>query len=434
MDTNALQQFKDALGQNDRVGIIVGKNPSMDDMAAALGLYLSLKAAQKPAVIASATQPIVEHSSLVGLNDVKPSLGGAAGDLVVSFPYQEGEIEKVSYTIEAGFLNIVVKAGHNGLTFTEQDVRFTRGGAGLPTLLIVVGTAQLAALGELFNPEALKDTTIVNIDNKPDNQGFGDIILVSTQYSSVSEVVANMILTNGLPIDVDIAQNLMNGISFATNNFQNPQTSYFAFEIVAELLRRGAVRTPVQMPQQPMPSFMQQPAASVNGQMPTNSMNTQMSRPAPMPRSQSQAGGQGGQGMRQPFGQQRGQQNQQRTGGQRMNQGQNQQPNQNQPQRGQQSQSQNQQQNNRQDEIRRALAEQARQARMNQQPDQHTQNQPQPQQQPMPQSPLPQPSVQQPPMPQAPVNAQGTQEAPQTEETPSDWLTPKVYKGSSNLS
>jgi len=35
--------------------------------------------------------------------------GERSGDLVVPFPYREGEIEKVSYTRDDNFLNIVVR-------------------------------------------------------------------------------------------------------------------------------------------------------------------------------------------------------------------------------------------------------------------------------------------------------------------------------------
>jgi len=399
MENTTIQQLKDMLFQHDRVGILVGKNPTVDEMASALALYLSLRASNKPVTIAAASQPLVEHSSLVGIDEVKSTLGGAtSGDLIVSFPYQEGEIEKVSYTIENGYLNIVVKAGQNGLAFTEQDVRFTRGqAAGLPTLLIAVGTAQLALLGDLFNPELLKDTVVVNIDNKSENQGFGDLVIVTPEYSSVSELMANIILTNDLPMDVDIAQNLLNGISFATNNFQSPQTSFYAFEMVAELMRRGAVRMPLKVAQasMPPPSFMQQP----------RSQQPQQQRPGSLPRSQ---------GMPRPQTMPRPQQfGQQQRGTQQSQQQQSrmtQRLNQNQQQR----------QSSRQDEIRRALAEQARSMQQQQQMSQGVQNsQPMPQSQPQ-QSALP--ARQQP------------QDAKPQEEAPSDWLTPKVYKGSTNIS
>jgi hypothetical protein len=241
MDTVTLQQIRDLLQKNNKIAIAVGSAPSVDDMAAALSLYLSLSQLNKSVSIASPDLPLVEHSSLVGIDRVKTQLeGGSGGDLVVSFPYREGEIEKVSYTIDNGYLNIVVKAGEQGLTFQERDVVFKRGG-GAPAVLVVVGTPRLSDLGNLFNPDELKDTTVVNIDNKNDNQGYGDMVLVSPQFSSVSELMANILMQLGIDPDIDIAQNLLSGIAFATNNLQSTGISYTTFEVIAALMRKGAV-------------------------------------------------------------------------------------------------------------------------------------------------------------------------------------------------
>src|SRR3989344_5577380 len=271
MDNAALQQIRDIIGKNDKIAIAVGKNVTVDDMAAALSLYLSLQQMRKQVTIASASQPTVELSSLVGVNKVASQLGGSGGDLIVSFPYKEGEIEKVSYTIDNGYLNIVVKAGEQGLGFQETDVRYTRGG-GMPSVLFVVGTPRLSDLGILFDPEALKNTTIVNIDNKADNQGFGDAVLVSQGASSVSELVANLLSFTGVDLDIDTAQNLLSGISFATGNFQDPKTSPAAFEMAGILMKKGAVRMggvarPLR-PTMPRNNFMQQPQPPMPTQMP----------------------------------------------------------------------------------------------------------------------------------------------------------------------
>ena len=104
------------------MAVIVKPNPSLDEMAAGLGMYLVLKQMGKNISIACPTDPIVAVSSLVGIDQVQKSLGGEGGDLTVSFPYQEGEIEKVSYTLDNGQLNIVVKAGEKGLSFQQKDV------------------------------------------------------------------------------------------------------------------------------------------------------------------------------------------------------------------------------------------------------------------------------------------------------------------------
>ena len=241
MDSQTLQRVKDLLFQNDAVGIFVGQDPILDTMAAALSLYLSLSKTSKKISIASPTSPIVELSSLVGIDKVKNNLDGANGDLTVSFPYREGEIEKVSYTLEDGFLNIIVKAGDDGISFSEKEIIYKRGG-GFPKLIFVIGTPRLSDLGRLFDAAGLKDTTIINIDNKQENQGFGDVVLVSPSFSSVSEQMATFLSSLNFDIDVDIAQNLLSGILQATDNFQNSKTSPLAFEMAGLLMKKGARR------------------------------------------------------------------------------------------------------------------------------------------------------------------------------------------------
>ncbi len=243
MDNQAAGRVKDLLTKNDKIGILVGKNPSLDQMAGALSLYKALQQSGKNVSIASPSEPIVANSSLVGIDKVKITLSGDGGDLIVSFPYKEGEIEKVSYTLENGYLNIVVKATEEGLTFDQQDVMFQRSG-GFPNLLFIVGTARLSDLGTLFDADALKNTAVINIDNQTDNQGFGDVVLVSAQASSISEIIGNLLNSLELEIDQDIAQNLLLGLSQATNNFQDNTTSFLAFELASVCMQKGAKRSP----------------------------------------------------------------------------------------------------------------------------------------------------------------------------------------------
>lgn len=241
MDNSTIQKIRDILSKNDNIAIAVGKNPSIDEMAASLSLYLILKEANKKVVIGSPTQPIVELSNLVGIDKVQSRLDNQSGDLVVSFPYVEGEIEKVSYTLENGFLNIIVKASDQGLAFDEKDVKYSKGGEAFG-VLFVIGTPNLSDLGDLISHDKLGETKIINIDNNPQNQGYGDIVAVSANFSSLSEQVADIILSLGFRIDKDAAQNLLNGIMYSTQNFQSPSTSPLAFEIASLLMRNGAKR------------------------------------------------------------------------------------------------------------------------------------------------------------------------------------------------
>src|SRR3989344_8823415 len=242
MDNVMLEKIKDLLAKNENIGIAIGKNPGIDEMAAGLSLYLVLSEIGKKITIVCPTDPIVEVSSLVGIDKVKKSFnGGANGDLTVTFPYKEGEIEKISYTLEEGKLNILVKAGENGLSFNEKDVDYNRATAA-PALVFVVGTPRISDFGTAFDMEVLKDSKVINVDYKPENQGFGDIPLLGKNSSSVCELVASFISSLSFNIDVDIASNLLAGIIDATDNFQKEATSALAFETAASLLKKGAVR------------------------------------------------------------------------------------------------------------------------------------------------------------------------------------------------
>lgn len=244
--TSNLQRIQEALNRAKTIAVAVRENPTIDDMGAALGLYLALSQMGKNVSIVSPTEPIVELSNLVGINKVKTSFGGEGADLIVSFPYKEGEIDKVSYTIENDFLNIVVKAGEQGLNFRETDVKYTRGGnGGGLDLLFTVGTPKLSQVHGLFGPDVLKNVTIVNIDKREENEGYGDVVLITAGMSSVSENMTQLLSDLRTPVDADIAQNLLDGIINATDGFQSKKTSYLAFEMAGILMRQGAIRQAV---------------------------------------------------------------------------------------------------------------------------------------------------------------------------------------------
>jgi len=203
----------------------------------------------KNIIIACPTDPLVSISSLVGIDKVQRNLGGEGGDLTVSFPYQQGEIEKVSYNLdeENNLLNIVVKAGEKGLSFRQQDIVFKRGGK-MPTLLFFVGVSRLSDVASLYRPDVHPDVEIVNIDKNPQNEKYGTVAVVDTKWSSVSEQVADFVtlLEPQIELDGDTAQNLLNGIVYATQDFVNPGTSYLAFEVAGILIKKGAARQKAQ--------------------------------------------------------------------------------------------------------------------------------------------------------------------------------------------
>jgi hypothetical protein len=161
---------------------------------------------------------------------------------VFTATYQTQNDMEIQGDIPICNLNIIVKPKENALSFGEQDVLFKRSGEVAPRVLIAVGVKRLSELSTIFSIDSLKDTVIVNIDKNSTNEGYGDVIVIGQSASSVSEQIANVLLTLAYPMDPDISQNLLSGIVNATEDFQSPITSSLAFEMAGILLRSGAVR------------------------------------------------------------------------------------------------------------------------------------------------------------------------------------------------
>ena len=385
MDNQTFQKIKDLINQHQTTGVLVGPNPSLDEMAAGLGMYLVLMKMGKDASIVSPTDPTVGISSLVGIDRVQKTfgVGSPTGDLTVSFPYKEGEIEKVSYTLDGGKLNIQVKAGPQGLNFQQSDVQFVRAaaGGGVPSLIFMIGVPHPQAVSSVFDINANPTVSIINIDNKEDNEKYGTALNVSSRFSSVSEEVADFVtlLEPQVELDVDTCQNLMTGILYATKEFTMPNTSYLAFEMAGILMKKGAKRA---MPATSQPNTVQNPA---NYFPPTSNVASaqQAAQPVapvqPVASVQTVAPVQVQQPVAQPM------------------------------------------------PVQQMMPQAPQQEFV---PMQNPQMMQQPMQQfsqPMPQQPMMQP------MPEMPQQAQPMPQQAQPQDAPADWLTPKVYKGSTVL-
>lgn len=239
-----LPRLREILAREEKITIMVGKNPSLDSMAAATALYLALEKTGKKTVIACPTSPIVELSNLVGIDKVVTSLTDSGGqDLTMVLPYQKGKIEKISYNIEGDKIHLVIKAGPDGLGFETQDIRFTKsGGSTGGGLIFLVGVENPQDLDNLYSQDLANSSTVVVLSNKT-SQGLIEqaILIEDTQAASISELAGELLKNLQSPLDLDIAQNLMQGIVQATNNFQG-KTSPLSFEIFGLLLRYGAPR------------------------------------------------------------------------------------------------------------------------------------------------------------------------------------------------
>lgn len=230
---------KKALAAAKSIPVVLPQKPSKDKVAAALGLFLSLKKMGRETSVVCSEEMTVELSWLVGVDRIGKEMGGK--NLVIAFDYIEDSIEKVSYNIEGGKFNLVVqpKEGFNPLSTDKVEYSY---GGGQADLVFAIGSPTLDSLGEIYqqNREFFKEEKVVNLDHSPGNTQFGKYNLVNTKASSCSELVAGLLSRLGLPVDADIASNLFYGLEVSTQSFSLSSIGPGTFEAAAFCLRAGA--------------------------------------------------------------------------------------------------------------------------------------------------------------------------------------------------
>jgi phosphoesterase RecJ-like protein len=79
----------------------------------------------------------------------------------------------------------------------------------------------------------------VNIDHHPSNPRYGDLVYIDPNAPATGQILFELMMSQGFPIDAEIAENLYVAISTDTGSFQYPHTTARTFEIAAELVRAG---------------------------------------------------------------------------------------------------------------------------------------------------------------------------------------------------
>lgn len=236
------------LNEKQSICICLPQNPHLDAVATATALYLTLLHMGKQVSLA-APDEINPQFGLAGQDKIQSQLSSDGSTLVVSFPYTEGSVDKVTYNIEGDRFNLLIQPKDGVGKLNAQKVAFNYTG-GKADVIITVYTPTLNSLGNLYNSQKDKfsGVEIINIDRHFTNNNYGTVNIVDKKAASTSEIVVTLLRSLNAKIDKDAATNLYAGIVAATNNFTAHAVSAQTFEASAFLLNNGAIKKPISMP------------------------------------------------------------------------------------------------------------------------------------------------------------------------------------------
>src|SRR3989338_5014263 len=239
-NSQTTSRIVEVIGKGTSGIIVLPQNPTVDAIAATTSLYLGLLKLGKTVTIVC-TSPV--QSDLIGADKIQANLSVGGDNLVVSFPYTDGSIDKIDYNIQGQFFNLTIapRAGFPKLNPNQVTYSYTGGSF---DFIVAVDMPNLNSAGPLYadNQAMFQGKNIINIDRHLTNGFFGTINFVNKTSSSTSELVLKTLQALQVELDRDIATNLYAGISAATNNFTAYSVNAETFETIATLLKAGAMK------------------------------------------------------------------------------------------------------------------------------------------------------------------------------------------------
>ena len=245
-----LPRVSDIITKGSSGIVVLPSNPSQDAIAGATALYLGLLKIGKNVTIVASSEV---KSDMAAADKIQSSLSVGGENLVVSFPYSDGAIDKIDYHIQGEKFNLVISPRQGFPKLNPSQVSYSYSGGSFD-FIITVDAPNLNTVGSIYteNQTQFQGKEIINIDRHLTNAFFGTVNYINK--TSSSKVLKQL----DCEIDKEMATNLYVGIATATNTFTSYSVNAETFETIAALLKAGAskkINT-----QQPFNASMQQTA------------------------------------------------------------------------------------------------------------------------------------------------------------------------------
>ena len=240
-NSNRITQVAEKIKDSENVLVALSKNPSVDELSAALGLTFILDKLGKhaTAIFSGAVPNAIEF---LEPEKTFESNTNSLQDFIIALDKEKAD--HLRYKVEGDFVKVFITPYKT--TLDESDLEFSHGDFNVD-LIISINVSSVndldSALAEYGKIK--HDASSINISaDKPGS--FADLEWGNPKASSVSEMIAQLadILDDGSTedklVEKSTATALLAGIVAATNRFSNEHTSAETMSIASELMTEGA--------------------------------------------------------------------------------------------------------------------------------------------------------------------------------------------------
>lgn len=229
-------QIIESLKRATNILVTVSTNPSVDQLAGAIGLALALNKMDKHAT-AVFSGDVPSTIEFLQPDKTLEKTTNSLRDFIIAL--DKSKADKLRYKVEDQMVKIFITPYRTSIS--EEDLEFSQGDFNVE-VIVALGVMKQEDLDQAITSHGriLHDATIVAINTVPGAQ-LGSVNWVDEKASSLSEMLVDLAQTMDSDIlDSQMATAFLTGIVAETNRFSNEKTSSETMQMSAQLMAAGA--------------------------------------------------------------------------------------------------------------------------------------------------------------------------------------------------
>ncbi len=237
MDTQTKNTIVSELKKANNVLITVSTNPTVDELAAAIGLTIAMNKMDKHAttvfsgVVPSTIEFLHPEKTIETTTD-------SLRDFIIAL--DKSKADKLRYKVENDVVRIFITPYRTSLS--SNDLEFTQGDFNVDAV-VALGVTKKEDLDSAITAHGriLHDATVISVNSGDHTSDVGGINWHETTASSLCEM-ASVVISDIDPkvLDGQMATALLTGIIAETDRFKNEKTTPLALSLSSNLMQAGA--------------------------------------------------------------------------------------------------------------------------------------------------------------------------------------------------
>ncbi len=233
-----VRKIAEKVKNSENILVALSRNPSVDDIAAAIGLAIFLDMQQKHVTaIYSGTTP--DALEFLRPDATFEKNTDSLQDFIISLSKEKAD--HLRYKLEGDFVRVYITPYKT--TITENDLTFSHGDYNVDFVIALdVPSANELDVALKEHGRIMHDASAVDITTGVPGK-FGEIEWSNPAASSVCEMVTQLIFViqgSDKTLDADVATALLTGIVAATERFSNNRTTSETLSLASKLMSMGA--------------------------------------------------------------------------------------------------------------------------------------------------------------------------------------------------